>query len=93
MKCPKCKINLSKDAKFCSECGAHVPKPIRETQKSKEFPPILNVTQAAEFLGVSRAQLYILINKHDLPWFPIGTHKRFIADELVAWLKRQSRAV
>lgn len=92
MKCTNCKGNLGKDSKFCPECGTAVPKLVPKLEyKVKEFPPILDIKLAAEFLIISRAQLYILINTEDLPWFPMGTHKRFLVEELIAWSKRRMR--
>ena len=91
MKCKKCSHILSKNTKFCPECGTPVPQPQPEpkSQEIKVFPPILTVEQAAKFLSISRCQLYVLIRNEGLPWFTVGAHKRFITDELIAWSKKR----
>ena len=89
MKCEKCKTILAENIKFCPECGTPAPKPIAipKVQEKKELPPILTMDQAAEFLGISRCQLYIVIRTQGVPWFPVGSSKRFLAEELINWAK------
>lgn len=93
MKCSSCKSDLNQESKFCPECGTAVPKPVpvQKVSEPKVFPPILNVKEAAEFLTISTPHLYTLIRNDDLPWFPIGTHKRFLTEELIAWAKKRMR--
>ncbi|MDD4601591.1 hypothetical protein SDC9_04175 [bioreactor metagenome] len=91
MKCLKCQNELAQNIKFCPECGTEVPKPLPKPNEIKQFPPILNANLAAEFLTISRAQLYMLIREDALPWFPMGARKAFITDELIAWAKKRSR--
>lgn len=96
MKCLKCETNLAENIKFCPECGTPAPKPvpIPVAQEKKEFPPIMTLDQAAEFLKVSRCLVYKLIKFEGLPWFPLGpgSRKRFLTDELLAW-SRSRQAV
>jgi excisionase family DNA binding protein len=87
MKCAKCETNLANGAKFCAECGTPAPKPEPKPPEQKQYPPIMTVNQTAELLRVSRCQIYVLIKNDDLPWFPVGTRKRFITDEVIAWSK------
>ena len=90
MQCLKCQNQLSQNTKFCPECGTEAPKPV-VVEAVKQYPPILNVQLASELLTISRAQLYILIRDDQLPWFPMGSRKAFITDELLAWAKRRMR--
>jgi len=90
LKCEKCGIHLTEGINFCSECGTPVPKPqpkVQDIQGKREFPPILTVDLAAEFLCVTRCHIYTLIKTDGLPWFQMGKSKRFITDELINWAK------
>lgn len=92
MECKKCGTALTINSKFCTECGTPVPKQEeKKVQEKKEFPPILTINQAAEFLSVSRCQIYKLIDFEGLPWFPLGpgSRKRFLTDELILWSKNR----
>ena len=89
--CKECNAKLSAANKFCPECGKPVPKEIPKVQEIKQFPPILTLGQAVEFLNISRCHIYTLIKNEGLPWFPMGTRKRFITDELLLWAKNRSR--
>lgn len=89
MKCKQCSCNLAKSAKFCPECGAPAPKEEPKQQVKKEFPPILTIKQAAEFLNISRCTMYLVMKSENLPCFPIGGRKMFIRDELMNWCKNR----
>jgi excisionase family DNA binding protein len=91
--CKECNAKLSAANKFCPECGNPVPKEEPKVQEIKQFPPIMTLNQAAEFLGVSKCHMYSLIKKDGLPWFPLGASKRFITDELISWAKKRSKGV
>lgn len=89
MKCAFCHALIPEKSKFCPECGQkHIV--VQEEQKVKEIPPILMVEEAAELLRVSKSMFYELLAlpNDPVPWFPIGKHKRFITEELLAWAKR-----
>ncbi len=92
LNCPACHTELNMNSKFCPECGKPVPKPEPEPQISKAeepkyYPPIMTIDQTADFLHISRCNVYTLINKEGLPWFPLGRDKRFLADEVLQWAK------
>jgi excisionase family DNA binding protein len=49
---------------------------------------LLTVTQAAEFLNVSRRQVYLLVERRELPTVRVGARIRFIPEELRLALDR-----
>ena len=83
--CLECHTELSTKAKFCFECGMPAPKPKPLETKVRDFPAIMTVNEAAEFLKISRWKLYDLVKKKELPYFPVGSHKRFLTNKLVEW--------
>ncbi|CVK17539.1 helix-turn-helix domain-containing protein [Sporomusa sphaeroides] len=88
--CLECRTELTTKAKFCPECGKPAPKPEPiqpKAQEQKQFPPIMNIEQVAEFLCISKCHVYRLIKNEGLPYFPVSQHKRFIADEIMQWAK------
>jgi len=52
-------------------------------------PRLMTVANLMEFLQVSETQIYIML-KNGLPYVSIGHHKRFLADEVVEWMKEQA---
>lgn len=50
----------------------------------------MNVQELGEALGVSRAQIYKLINK-GLPVIKIGGNTRFDFSEVLKWLKEEQK--
>ena len=52
---------------------------------------LLRVEEAAQLLGISRASLYGLIAKGDLPSVRIAGCRRIHVGELREWLKNQSQ--
>ena len=78
------------EAKFCFECGKPLPK---KEPEIKSYPPIMTISQTAEFLSVSKSTLYRMIREDGLPWFGIGSHKRIIFDELMAWSKSKQQVL
>jgi excisionase family DNA binding protein len=51
---------------------------------------LLTVDEIAIFLNVSRATVYNLINKKDLPFVKIGRSTRFNANDVMQWVKEQN---
>jgi len=54
------------------------------------LPAVLNIHQAAEYLKVSEATMYILVQREDFPGFRIGKIWRIDARRLGEWVARQS---
>jgi excisionase family DNA binding protein len=50
--------------------------------------PLLSIAQAAGFLGVSRWQIYRLIERGELPAVRVGGRLRFVPEELREYLER-----
>jgi len=50
--------------------------------------PLLTVGDAASFLGVSRRQVYLLVERGQLPTVRVGQRIRFIPEELRAYIER-----
>lgn len=53
---------------------------------------LMTVAAAAEFLAISRRQVYVLLERGELPAVRVGTRIRFIPSELAAYLKRHREA-
>jgi excisionase family DNA binding protein len=49
---------------------------------------LMTVADAAEFLAVSRRQVYLLVERGELPTVRVGTRLRFVPDEIWAYLER-----
>jgi len=88
----KCGATIPAKAKFCPECGTTAP--ISDTkveiQPIKQVAHILTVREASEFLKISSSKLYELISANEIPWFPVGSHKRFLTQELLDWAKSRT---
>jgi excisionase family DNA binding protein len=54
---------------------------------SVQTHPLLDVVQAAEFLGISRNGLYIQVRAGKVPHYRVGGLIRFDLDELREWLE------
>lgn len=93
MQC-KCGAAIPPKAKFCPECGISAPVETKiEIQPIKQVSHILTVNEASELLKISNSKLYELISRKEIPWFPVGSHKRFLTQELLDWAKNRSVAV
>ncbi|EIW19500.1 MULTISPECIES: helix-turn-helix domain-containing protein [Pelosinus] len=91
MQC-KCGITIPTKAKFCPECGTSAPVETKiEIQPIKQVSHILTVNEASVFLKISRSKLYELVSQDAIPWFPVGSHKRFLTQELLDWAKNRGR--
>jgi excisionase family DNA binding protein len=88
----KCGASIPVKAKFCSEYGSSVPVPEIKYKvlPIKQVSHILTVNGASGFLKISKSKLYELISRNEIPWFPVGTHKRFLTQELLDWAKKRS---
>jgi excisionase family DNA binding protein len=53
---------------------------------------LMTVADAADFLAVSRRQVYVLLERGELPAVRVGTRIRLIPTELDAYLERHREA-
>ena len=81
----QCGFALPDNAKFCPECGqaAPVPEPI----PAETVDEILTVNDMLKWLKISRSKLYDMIRRDEIPYFPIGSDKRFIKDDVLAFAR------
>jgi len=57
-----------------------------------DYPPVMNVTQAAELLGLSPLYLRQLTRMGQVPAHRMGRQIRLYRDELATWLASLPRA-
>jgi excisionase family DNA binding protein len=50
--------------------------------------PLLTIDATAAFLGISRRQVYTLLERGDLPHVRVGERTRFMPADLRAYLER-----
>ena len=55
-----------------------------------DLPPVLNATQLAAALGISRAGAYNLFNTADFPTLHIGARKMVARNKLFEWIDSHS---
>jgi excisionase family DNA binding protein len=55
---------------------------------SPERTALMTVADAAGFLAVSRRQVYLLVERGELPTVRVGTRIRFVPEEIWAYLER-----
>lgn len=60
-------------------------QPVASTPRRTE---LMTVADAARFLAVSRRQVYLLVERDELPSVRVGTRLRFVPDEIWAYLER-----
>ena len=53
----------------------------------------LNVTEAAQALGVSRQTMYSLIHRTDFPSFQMGGRRLISTEGLREWVREQAKGV
>jgi excisionase family DNA binding protein len=62
-------------------------KPV-ESEQATSVPDILTIDQAADYLQLSRATVYRLINESDIPVKRIGERYRFSRRKLLEWIEK-----
>lgn len=53
---------------------------------------LLKVDEVAQVLSVSKPHVYRLCNEHDLPWIIVGKEKRWVDEEINAWIHERAEA-
>ena len=61
----------------------------QSTNMYDNLPNVLNATQLADTLGISRAGAYNLLNKKDFPTLRIGGRKLVAKHHLADWIEQQ----
>ncbi len=61
--------------------------------KETSQPMLLNVSQVARALGISRGKVYQLIRQEKLPVIPFGRAKRVLPASLENWLKQREESL
>ena len=56
-----------------------------------DLPLVLNATQLADVLSISRANAYNLLHREDFPTLHIGKRMLVPQDKLVRWMDEQAR--
>ena len=56
-----------------------------------DLPLVLNATQLADLLSISRANAYNLLHREDFPTLHIGKRMLVPRDKLVRWMDEQAR--
>ena len=59
-----------------------------EVKEPKKEMKYLDVVSAAKILGLSRAQMYILMRDGKLPYTHVGRQRRLILSDLVSYVKK-----
>ena len=49
---------------------------------------LMTISDLRDFLQVSVPQIYLMINR-GMPYITTGHHKRFIANEVIGWMREQ----
>lgn len=47
---------------------------------------ILTIDEMGEILGISRSQVYNMVNRDQIPYVRVGSRVRFIKSQIEAWL-------
>lgn len=50
--------------------------------------PLLSVDETAMYLGISRRQVYLLLDAGEIPAVRVGSRLRFVPGELLAYLEK-----
>ena len=59
-----------------------------EVKEPKKEMKYLDIASAANFLGLSRAQLYIMMRDGKLPYTHVGRQRRLIMSDIVSYVKK-----
>ena len=56
----------------------------------EQLPLVLNATELANFLGISRSNAYVLMGRQGFPTLTIGRRKVVLKDKLFQWMAEQT---
>lgn len=66
-------------------------KALRKPEPAKAPPIAYSVVGAADAIGISKTTIWRLIAAHELPTFKLGARTLIRADQLAAFVDRQSK--
>lgn len=58
-----------------------------------ELPEVLNARELADFLNISRANAYNLLNSADFPTLHVGNRKMVTKENLLRWMEKNTNQV
>lgn len=58
-----------------------------------ELPEVLNARELADFLNISRANAYNLLNSVDFPTLHVGNRKMVTKENLLRWMEKNTNQV
>ncbi len=58
-----------------------------------KFDRILTAPEVAEYLKISKAKIYYLINRRELPHIRLGRNVRILEGDLIEWLKKNKEPI
>lgn len=51
---------------------------------------ILTISEVAEYLKISKAKIYLLVSKNEIPHIRLGRNVRIKESDLIRWLEKQT---
>jgi excisionase family DNA binding protein len=79
---------VNKTKKGSSDKTPRKASKLVESDQVSAVPDILTIDQAADYLQLSRASIYRLINESDIPGKRIGERYRFSRRQLLEWIEK-----
>jgi excisionase family DNA binding protein len=80
------------DQKFIEQLAqalaARILPQVQNANGNKSYPRLMNVKQAAAYLGRSRSALFHLVARREIPCVKHGRNLRFDRLELDKWIER-----
>ena len=68
------------------------PPPTDEKSTAKRRKELLSAQDVADITGLSRASVYNLLNRSDMPVVQIGTRKFMHKELFIEWIREQAQA-
>jgi excisionase family DNA binding protein len=69
----------------CEAMSTHTQQVVSASERTAR---LMTVADAADFLAISRRQVYVLLERGELPAVRVGTRIRLIPAELTAYLEQ-----